>query len=137
MTLIIRRMVHAMRPSGCDGVLSLLLTRRCYTGKWTLDGNTSEVWPAHADADAWRGEPSVAAVYPACKPLTAPEMRDAVGAALRVLARDPAAREDPLPGDMVAEQQLMDWAQVRRVPRAGQPGAPCTAKQQSLYEESI
>ena len=77
-----------------------------------LDGNASEVWRAPDDADAWRGEPSVSPVYPASKPMSAPEMRDAVGAALRVLARDPAAREDPLPRDMVAEQQLMDWAQV-------------------------
>ena len=63
----------------------------------------------------WRGESSVSPVYPASKPMSAPEMRDAVGAALRVLARDPAARNDPLPRDMVAEQQLMDWAQVRLI----------------------
>jgi RecG-like helicase len=87
----------------------------CAAGKWMLDGNASEVWRAPADADAWRGEPSVSSVYPANKPMSAPEMRDAVGAALRVLARDPAAREDPLPRDMVAKQQLMDWAQVKLV----------------------
>ena len=82
-------------------------------GKWTLDGNSSELWPAPAVVEAWRSEGDVAPVYPASKPMSAPEMRDVVDAAIGVLARDAAACQDPLPADMVAEHELMDWAQVR------------------------
>jgi len=90
-------------------------------GKWTLDGNSSELWPAPADVHTWRSEGDVAPVYPASKPMSAPEMRDVVDAAMRVLARDAAAWQDPLPADMVAEHELMDWAQVGIEPEQGCP----------------
>ena len=54
----------------------------------------------------------MAPVYPASKPMSAPEMRDVVDAAMRVLARDAAAWQDPLPSDMIEEHELMDWAQA-------------------------
>ena len=94
-------------------------------GKWTLDGNSSELWPAPADVDAWRSDGDVAPVYPASKPMSAPDMRDAVDAALRVLARDAAAWQDPLPADMVAEHELMDWAQARHASILRLPADEC------------
>lgn len=80
----------------------------------------SEVWALGPGAPEVRWEEtSVSSIYAAKTPLKlAADVRSALGMALEVIRRDPAATVDPVPERLVQQHGLMKWEQVGRGFRA-------------------
>lgn len=85
-----------------------------HAGAWQLE-QASEVWVLAPGEEPRWDETSVASIYAAKKPLTAAaDVKAALGLALEVIKRDPAATVDPVPERLRVQHGLMDWAQVGR-----------------------